>query len=246
MTEDTDTVKPEHVIDAVPVERGGSKKPDMTSAQAKAAAKQLPSIDVLRAAMKEDRLNGWSMTKTALDKERLIAKVLGESFPRPILDWIATDEYKSLRDDRQQTTRKAEGRTMRKESAPKVDDADIEKFVRGAVEKDPTLTRSGVVKAFRASGKSASQERIGAIYNRVTDGVKPAKKASPAKKAAPKKAAPAKKAPAKKAPAKKAASAPKKAAAGPKPFKGPIPKPGAAKKTVAARRVASQRVTKRA
>jgi hypothetical protein len=218
----------------------------MTAAQAKAAAKKLPTIDQLRSGLKANRVEGWSAARMARDDEHNIAKVLGESFPTPIADWCASDEYKSLRDDRGQTERRESGgNTERKQPVTKLDDKDIEAFVRKAVEKDPTLTRSGVVKAFRASGKSASQERIGAIYNRVTDGRKPAKKASPAKKAAPKKAAPSKKAPAKKGAAKKAAPA-KKAAKKADPHFRPTPKPGAAKTVAAKRGAPARRVTKRA
>jgi DNA-binding protein HU-beta len=107
----TDEVKPEHVIDAVPV----SETPQtMTTAQAKAAAKTLPTVDQLRAGLKANRMHGWSAARDAWERETKIAKVLGDTFSTPIGEWCAGPEYRALRDDRSNTTESEGGKKVKR------------------------------------------------------------------------------------------------------------------------------------
>lgn len=116
-------------------------------------------------------------------------------------------------------------RAASKASTTKVLDADVDAKVRKLVEKDATLTRSGTVKAFRATGASASQKRITEAFDRVTAG-RPvqAKKTAAAKKQAAKPKATKKATPIKKASASKKAAASAKKSTSARPFKGPISK----------------------
>lgn len=122
-------------------------------------------------------------------------------------------------------------------ASTKILDADVDAKVRKLVDKDATLTRSGAVKAFRATGASASQKRITEAYDRVTAG-RPvqAKKTAAAKKVAAKPKATKKVTPVKKT-AKKPAAA--KAAAkkpGGRPFSGPISKESQTRRPAPARK----------
>lgn len=122
-------------------------------------------------------------------------------------------------------------------SSTRILDADVDAKVRALVTKDATLTRSGAVKAFRATGASASQKRITEAYDRVTAG-RPvqAKKTAAAKKQAAKPKATKKVTPVKKT-AKKPAAA--KAAAkkpGGRAFGGPISKESQTRRPAPARK----------
>ena len=55
-------------------------------------------------------------------------------------------------------------------------DTAVEAKVRSLITKNPDLTRSGAVKAFRAAGASASQRRIHAAYDVVTKAKKATRK----------------------------------------------------------------------
>lgn len=216
-------VKPEHVIDAVPVQRGGTAT--MTKAQATAAAKKLPSIDDLRKAMKADRLVGHSAARKARDEETALKKVLGDSFKTPINEWVGTQEYKDLRDD------KANGPKGKERTAKRVSSGSTSRSGGGSgKERIPEGQRKAmVVKAITAGaynrrtvrtwlndqGYACNGKWIAEILTGVTVPAKniPAK-AVPAKKAPAKKAS----APAKKAGARQAGTTMAKA------FKGPISK----------------------
>lgn len=146
------------------------------------------------------------------------AEKAGKEVPAtPVIDWMGSADYKNRRDAAAASTTSGGTRST------KVLDADLEARIGKLVKETPTLTRSGVVKAVRASGMSASQDRIGAAFARVTKD-RP-KQAKPRIAAGPSKAA------AKKAPAAKKTTAAKKA-------------PAANKRTVAAKRVTTARVRK--
>jgi hypothetical protein len=122
-------------------------------------------------------------------------------------------------------------------SSTRILDADVDAKVRGLVKADASLTRSGAVKAFRATGASASQKRITEAFDRVTAG-RPvqAKKTAAAKKQAAKPKATKKVTPVKKTSKKPAAAkAAAKKTTG-RPFSGPITKESQTRRPAPARK----------
>ena len=81
-----------------------------------------PTVEELREAMKANRLEGWSATKKAAEAEHATLKAAtpaGEKVTEgPIAAWMATAEYKALRDARQDANG-GERRVRRINSGPK-------------------------------------------------------------------------------------------------------------------------------
>ena len=68
-------------------------------------------------------------------------------------------------------------RSAAKPKGTVVNDDELKALVSKALWKDPEITRSGIVKAIRAGGHSASQNRIQSAYEAAKQSIKPKGKA---------------------------------------------------------------------